>query len=94
MVSRYKYGRPLEIPLVDDPPIVRLKLFNLTYPTLRRRLCELKEKWHQHIYWKVVVSIPGKLYTCFNILIKLLYLLLNESKKDSKSVRTVKWHGP
>ncbi|KAL1497614.1 hypothetical protein ABEB36_008544 [Hypothenemus hampei] len=57
-MKRYKYGRPLCIPILQEQPLGRLELFHLTYSTLRRRLCELKEKWHQHIYWKVVISLP------------------------------------
>ncbi|XP_030758644.1 uncharacterized protein LOC115884268 [Sitophilus oryzae] len=57
-MKRYKLGRPLDIPVVEDQPTVKLNLFYLTYSALRRRLCEIKEKWHQHIYWKVVISIP------------------------------------
>ncbi|XP_050297834.1 uncharacterized protein LOC126737128 isoform X2 [Anthonomus grandis grandis] len=57
-MKRYKLGKSLEIPIVEHQPIGNLKLFQLTYPSLRRRLCELKEKWHRHIYWKVVISIP------------------------------------
>ncbi|XP_066262482.1 protein xmas [Euwallacea similis] len=57
-MKRYKYGYSFELLAIADPPIQQLKLFHLTYSSLRRRLCELKEKWHQHIYWKVVISLP------------------------------------
>ncbi|XP_019754151.2 uncharacterized protein LOC109533306 [Dendroctonus ponderosae] len=58
-IKRYKSGQASPILLTRKQPIGQLKLFNLTYSSLRRRLCELKEKWHQRIYWKVVISLPG-----------------------------------
>ncbi|KAF7282533.1 hypothetical protein GWI33_002567 [Rhynchophorus ferrugineus] len=57
-MKRYKLGHPLDIPIVEDQSINKLNLFYLTYSSLRRRFCEIKEKWHQHIFWKVVISIP------------------------------------
>ncbi|CAG9767433.1 unnamed protein product [Ceutorhynchus assimilis] len=57
-IKRFKYGKPLEIPMVVKQKIEKINLFHLTYSALRRRLCELEERWHQHIYWKVVISLP------------------------------------
>ncbi|XP_060522583.1 protein xmas isoform X2 [Cylas formicarius] len=60
LAKRYKQGRPVDIHIAQEPIVGTLNLFNLTYAALRRRLFELKEKWHQHIYWKVTVSLPGQ----------------------------------
>ncbi|XP_044255219.1 protein xmas-2 isoform X2 [Tribolium madens] len=79
--KRYKWGKPFDIPIKDDD-VGKIDLSELTYKLLTKKYWDVEMKFHNELFWKVIVSLPNDL----THVEKVLDSCINWQQRDNSSV--------